>query len=223
MRTSRGTGAGDVKNSAFLLGIGAVAGALTVGFLAESAEPYFPERLQGQVLDCQEGPQYAPYRVAVLDEFEADWFAGELRQLKERPLYPASGADRTLRFTWLRSFHAQVTVRVETQADGSLKLFARRGPARVEEEGCDQGGLGCVVTRVLTAVEAARLEDARRLALDAPPQVCGGGLDGARWIVEATEGGQYEFRQRFSPRSGPVRDLGLTMLDLTGWEFAEVY
>lgn len=212
-----------MKDAAFLLGLSAVAAALSVGYLAESAEPYFPQRLQHQILDCPESPQNSPYQVAVLSDFEADWFAGELRQLRERPLYPAAGGARTLRFTWLRSFHAQVTVRVETQADGSLTLFARQGPSRVEQAGCDQGGRGCVVTRVLTAVEAARLEDARRLALEAPPQACGAGLDGARWIVEATGGGTYQFRQRFSPRSGPVRDLGLTMLDLTGWEFADVY
>lgn len=41
------------------------------------------------------------------------------------------------------------------------------------------------------------------------PLKCVGGVDGARWIVEATDGqGGYTFVHSHSPMAGPVREVG---------------
>ncbi|MEJ6789780.1 hypothetical protein BrevBR_09505 [Brevundimonas sp. BR2-1] len=194
---------------------------LFVAWYVEASVPFFPSSLQGQILKCSEGPQFADYEVSVLDDFEAEWFAGELRGLREKPLHPVLDAKSdTLRFTWLRSFHAPVVVRADRLPDGSVRLNAKR---LAGEGGCSLQGEGCEVSRTLKAAEITRLEEVRRAALAAPAQVCGGGLDGARWIVESTEDGGYRFAQRFTPQDGAIRELGLTMIGMTGWRFDRVY
>lgn len=194
---------------------------LFVAWYAEASIPFFPSFLEDEILECSEGPEYADYQISVLDEFEADWFAGELRGLREKPLYPVRDASSdTLRFTWLRSFHAPVAVRTDRLADGRVRLRAKR---LAGNGGCSLQGEGCEVVRILEASEVSRLDAVRRAALSAPPQVCRDGLDGARWLVESTDGGEYRFAQRWTPEDGPIRELGLTMLEMTGWGFETAY
>jgi hypothetical protein len=42
------------------------------------------------------------------------------------------------------------------------------------------------------------------------------GCDGADWILEAVKDGRYKLVIRWSPRNGPVRTLGLTMVNKLG-------
>ncbi len=194
---------------------------LFVAWYAEASIPFFPSSLKDEVLECQDSPGYPAYKISVLDEFEADWFAGELRGLREKPIYPVrhTSAD-TLRFTWLRSFHSPVVVRTDRLANGEVQLTARR---QAGMDGCSLQGEGCEVVRILTSAEVAGLEDVRRAALATPPQACRWGLDGAQWIVESTGDGEYQFAQRWAPEEEPIRDLGLAMLGMTGWQFDYVY
>jgi hypothetical protein len=56
-----------------------------------------------------------------------------------------------------------------------------------------------------------------------PAKLCDIGLDGSQWLLEAADSHGYHFVDRFSPESGGVRDLGLALLRLTGWEFKPIY
>jgi hypothetical protein len=50
------------------------------------------------------------------------------------------------------------------------------------------------------------------------------GTDGARWIIEAVEPSTgYTYINRWTPRDGPVREVGLHLLGLTGWKIDDVY
>ena len=139
-------------------------------------------------------------------------------------MFPAAADDTTVRFTWLRSFHADITIRAETHNDGRVRLHARRGPQRFDDRpGCAPGGEGCEMTRLLTGSEALRLTRAREAVLAGPVRDCRWGLDGARWIVESVDHGDYRFAHDWSPQEGAVRELGLLMLEFTGWEVEPVY
>jgi hypothetical protein len=51
-------------------------------------------------------------------------------------------------------------------------------------------------------------------------------FDGAQWIVEGVKGGTYHVVDRWTPKNGPVREIGLMMLeDLAKMELSakEVY
>src|SRR5207253_2179117 len=104
-------------------------------------QPYFPAALRRvAVADCDKGGQRWPSfgtsadfrREAgpVIPDFEADWYALHWRAAHERSLYEASTkpetrSTRTLRFTWLRTFHAPVIVRVDEVASGQIRLTAK--------------------------------------------------------------------------------------------------
>jgi len=36
-------------------------------------------------------------------------------------------------------------------------------------------------------------------------------LDGAQWVLEGVRNGTYKLVDRWSPKDGPIRDLGITM------------
>lgn len=46
--------------------------------------------------------------------------------------------------------------------------------------------------------------------------------DGARWILEANGADGYRFIDRWSAE-GPVREVGLHLIGLTGWTYDRVY
>lgn len=169
-----------------------------------------------------ETPGRAELKAGVLTGTEAAWFAGELRGLREKPLDPTeAGAADTLRFTWLRDAHAPVVIRADRLASGAVRLTAKRRPGR---DSCRIRDDDCEVSRLLTAVEVERLAAVRRAVVAAPPTGCWSGVDASQWIVESSAAAdRYRFAQRWSPQDGPIRDLGLALIDLTGWRFRDVY
>ena len=38
------------------------------------------------------------------------------------------------------------------------------------------------------------------------------GLDGSQWIIEGIQNGRYHIEDKWSPETGPIRDLGLAMV-----------
>lgn len=181
---------------------------------------FFPKALLTQEGECPAALDYPAATRPVIDEFEADWFAGELLAFHEDPLSPLQDQGRLhLRFTYLRSFHAAMMVRA-VETDGDIRLVAKW---MAGEDGCANGSPACTIDRILTKPEQARLEAAAAPLLGKPSFGCYGSLDGARWIVEASGRGDYRLWNQWSPEMGEVRDLGLTMLELTGWRLADVY
>jgi hypothetical protein len=199
-----------------------LAASLFAGWLAMASERYFPTSFYAAVEPCstEDGPFSDVMGQPILHESEADWFVGEFQGLHERPLFPANRKSTTLRFAMFRSFHAAVVVRVDQLPTGEMELTAKRA---VGDDGCGVDEAPCEVHRTLTSDERVRLQEAEKNAFAAPPRDCRGGVDGSRWLIEKSAGGQYDFAQRFSPETGRVRELGVTMLELTGWRFKEIY
>ena len=211
----------------------AVAALLVAGLLTGcTGASYFPPSLFEVGRPCDRGDGWTGQ--VVMDDFRSDWYSAHLRAAREPRLggeapYHSVGGIGVLRFTWLRSFDAPVMVRVEATADDSLRLTATElsgaggyGPGRVARR----------AERLLSADEAQRL----LAMLDGtgilePPRVCPPSdiedvlvyADGAHWIIEANGPGGYRFVDHHSPRSGPVHDLGLHLLGLTGWTYDRVY
>ncbi|MFY7719394.1 MAG: hypothetical protein ACOVQF_06420 [Brevundimonas sp.] len=210
-----------VRGYALVLSLGVIASALFAGWYSTTRVVYFAPALYDQEIDCGPG---GGGLTPVLDTFEADWYGGALRAFGEPSLYTASqkpDPPRTLRFTWLRSFHDPIVVRIDRSADGAALLIARQ---RVG--GRRPGAQTRELSRRLTADEVQRLDEVLvRAALpDQPPSACVRGTDGARWIIEAVEPSTgYTYINRWTPRDGPVREVGLHLLGLTGWKIDDVY
>ena len=162
----------------------------------------------------------------ILSEFESGWYSEQLRAAGEPSLYqmslkPRGAQDETLRFTWLRSFHpAVVIVRIEMGRAPRLIAAQLSGAG-----GYAPGTLAHNIDRALTPQEVARLRAAmsRTQVLAMPPRDCNRGLDGAEWLIEDVDSHGYHFIDRWTPEKGGVRELGLFLVGLTGWQIKPVY
>lgn len=184
-----------------------------------AGRPYFPPAMVAARSPCAEQAGDAPR--PVISSLERDWFTKHLRAAAEPSL--AMGARDVIRFTWLRSFHHTVSIRVEGLASARPRLWARE---LTGHGGYDAGKVGRRIERRLSPAEAAALRrtvSARNLFAQ-PPLECGNiGLDGAEWIMEGVDGRGYHLIVRWSPEAGPVREVGLAMLGLTGWRTEPIY
>jgi hypothetical protein len=214
-----------IRGYALVLTLLVLAAALFTGWYGNTRAVYFPASLMNQELICPPGSDVDS--VPVLSPFEVDWYSEELRSLEESSLYrpAAESASRhveTVRFTWIRSFHDPVVIRIDSYPDGATWLTAKRraigwvpGPTwerRLRRQLGPQE-----VERFASLLSSTRV-------LDQPAVDCRVGLDGARWIIEAASPrGDYTYKNRFSPESGPVHRVGLEMISLTGWKFDRVY
>lgn len=162
-----------------------------------------------------------------VDDFRAEWYAKVWRAADEPSLYLQSreartAARRTYRFTWLRTFHAPVTVRLDERDGGRFWMTAKRLSGA---GGYDPGQVADTVERMLTVDEARavleRLDSSKIMSAD--PVLCHYGADGAQWIFESVENGKLRYADRWAPKSDPVRDVGLIFLSLTGWKLEPLY
>jgi hypothetical protein len=164
-----------------------------------------------------------------ISESKDEWYSRHLRAAGEPSLFEAPRSPRpagaaTYRFTWLRTFHHPVVIRVEVERGRRARLVAKELSGH---GGYDPGEITRHVERKLSPDEARRLGSvlaATRL-LTWPARDCHGllGLDGSQWIVEARDRTGYHLVDRWSPEGGPIREVGELMLRLTGWQYGEVY
>jgi hypothetical protein len=170
---------------------GAVLLLLTLGNVGAFADPrYFPAGALGDD-----------------SAFIENWYSRQLSALKEQPLCcGVIDSHTTVRFTWLRSFHHPVAIRLFRSGDGRWLLTTKvAGGAG----GYKPGHLTTNVTRELKASETQRI-----LSLVAPatdywklsgteidePSSDGSIVlhaDGAQWIIEVLDGSAYHVVDRF--------------------------
>ena len=163
-----------------------------------------------------------------LDTFQLSWYGGALLALHEPPLYgarPAAGMT-VLRFLWLRSFHPEVAVRVESGPDrcrvvttvlgrrpdpavvgrsGSVPMEFRFAPV-ARRDSSDLPGRSCEPV-------LRRLRDAQFWSAHVTDSAQG--VDGAEWVLEGVSSTLYHVLTRWAPdRAGarPVRAAGLAFL-----------
>jgi hypothetical protein len=198
------------------------AGVLALSVLAgepgQQGPAYFPQALYEASRNC--GILGLGGRRAVMDDHSAHWYGGHLSAAGERPIF--ANRRSTLRFTWLRTFDAPVVVRIDRTGDGAVLMTATELSG---QGGYEPGTVARRVERRLSAQETAALDQMLRETdvLAQAPIECAIGLDGAQWVVESAGPSGYRFVERQSPSDGPVRELGLHLLALTGWTFGRTY
>ena len=153
-------------------------------------------------------------------------YSDQLQALKEPSLWELSKVRKvqTYRFLWLRTFNRPISVRLDINQNGTSLLTTK---ATSGQGGYKPGKLTMNKTRTLTKEQTAwfldRLAELGFWGLPAyeKPQEGVGlngektveiGLDGAQWILEGVKDGKYQVTDRWSPKSGPVRVLGIMML-----------
>jgi hypothetical protein len=144
-------------------------------------------------------------------------------------------AKQVVRFTWLRTFHQPVVIKMERLQDDSWTLRTKVASGAA---GFDPGSVIIDETRTLAKDEVASVQSklARGSAFWSIPStesltrvredgttVIVVSTDGARWVIEVRDVEAYHYVDRNSPKSGFVRDLGLMFISLSKREFGTVY
>ena len=151
-----------------------------------------------------------------LGAFVQCWYTEQLAAMGEPALFAhgAAGSDTIVRFTWLRTFHPGIAVRVTREAAGV-------SIAAVELDGAGGYAPGTVARRTNRILSSAEWQGVLRAASAAdvwraPSRDSISGLDGAEWVVETRTSRGYHLVARWSPTGGPYRELGLALLRLGG-------
>ena len=149
------------------------------------------------------------------DTFRNDWYSRHLRAMSEPILKPSDGT-RSYRFTWLRTFHHPVAVRVVATGNRA-ELFATELNGA---GGYDPGRVLRTKRLKLTSDQFKKLEGLVQQnnfwSLAAGEESMG--LDGSEWILEGVTD-KYHVVHRWTPQSGGVRVIGEEFLSLTGWHY----
>jgi hypothetical protein len=147
-----------------------------------------------------------------LDQNLRRWYSTVLGAMSEPSLSCDPPRGATYRFLLLRSFDTPIFVRVEAQKDGAILWAGVMGYMDKADK---------VVRSVRRNLSQAEWSQVTR-GLDAvgfwnlPTWVINYGRDGERWIIEGRDGSRYHVVDRWSPRAGPYRDIGLALLKLAG-------
>jgi hypothetical protein len=125
-------------------------------------------------------------------------------------------ADEAYRFTWLRTFHHPVAIRVSRFGGGStLSTVVLSGAG-----GYEPGKVLDTSHRFLSVVEFRELvnglEKAGFWSMPTNLRADLGGMDGARWIVEGRRPAGYWVVQRWSPDEGAYRQACLAFVKAAG-------
>jgi hypothetical protein len=171
-----------------------------------------------------------------MDAFKAQWYARQLQALQEPVLCCESlSGGRVVRFLWLRSFQHPVVIRLNEMTAGSWRLMTKTGSGA---GGGDPGTVATANERTLTAADAAALpalfkptswfwNTASAQAITtgkcAPDKTCvtltG---DGSQWIIEVRDGNRYHYVDRWSPKDGPVHEMGERLIALSQQNFGTI-
>jgi len=137
--------------------------------------------------------------------FTVQWYSSVLYTLGEKALWPADSKLMAYRFVWMRSFHDQVSITMyaRPESGGQLRLqIYRRVPGRLESR--TQALTKEQVRQVLALIKEANFWN---MTTEGGPQ----GNDGAEWVLEGVQGGQYHIVTRWDA-SGTV--FGKPLLEL---------
>ncbi len=191
---------------------------------AYAADDFFPPEYAILSYQCPEDGSAETRPIPFLSDFEQQWFSKHLRAAEEPSLFELSKNPHrsdSLRFTWLRSFHAPVIVRLTKGVGGNWRIMAKELSGA---GGYDPGKVKRKIDRELSVDEAAAVTALlTRSALPDQSGDCVIGVDGAQWIIERVDRDGYHFINRWSPSGGPVREIGEFLLNLTGWRHKPVY
>lgn len=174
--------------------------------------------------------------------FKTTWYSKHLSAMREPSLFRMARTDSNAvyRFTWLRSFHEPVAVRLTVHADGSGDLH---GVMLDGKGGYEPGKIKKSVDKKLKEKDTqdfqkrfALIEFWDRSITDnekgcwqwAPvrnswmriPTI---GCDGAQWIMEASVSNRYNIIERWTPESGALREAALELIRLSNLNVGEIY
>lgn len=140
------------------------------------------------------------------------WYSSVLYKLDEKPLWPPDPEQVIYRFTWMRSFHDQVSImmRVLPEGNGQLHLqIYKRAPQQLETR--TQSLSKEQVGQVMSLIKDAGFWE--MTTEGEGPQ----GTDGAEWVLEGVQGGKYHIATRWNANGTTYGKALLELLRLSDY------
>ena len=144
--------------------------------------------------------------------FKSNIYASYLKHARERKIVVPAAFD-TYRLTVVPANRRPVVVRIEVRA----KSVVIHATLLDGIGGYGATGINKSLDRTLTPIEAETFKRLAKAFDSVSTEQATRGFDGTYWLVE--HGGRsYQGSEAWQPDSGALRDLGLYMLELTGWD-----
>jgi hypothetical protein len=152
-----------------------------------------------------------------LDTFTDTWYSKMLFALQEPLLYNKTDNKISFRFTWLRTFHNPIAIRIENN-NHHYKLYWKKSSGA---GGYKPGKLTLNKSKEISEKEWNKFIELVNKAnfWDLPTDNNSGGLDGSEWILEGTSNEYYHFAFFWSPRGGNFYDCCNYLISLTDLSF----
>ena len=132
-----------------------------------------------------------------LDSFLVAWYSRQLFALKEPLIYGNKSQNEIYRFTWLRTFHNPITIRIERHGDNYILYWKLSDGAG----GYEPGELTTDKQKILDAktwqefINRLNQTDFWNLA----SKEVDFGKDGSEWILEGKTENKYQVVDRWTP------------------------
>jgi hypothetical protein len=204
------------RRDAFVLIAAALVASVMAVYASLGETPFFPASFQTTMGECPENEGVPAHRRPILEQHEASWFGAQLLLLHEEPLARAAAGKPTLRFSILSGGPTPVAVRVTEAEGGRLHLTGKWLQPCTDER-------GCVVEKLLSPAEQARLEAAVEPLLRLPSYGCHGAVDSSSAILEASDGDTHRIWYQRSSPNDDLRAAGEVFLQLAEWPLADEY
>ena len=152
------------------------------------------------------------------------WYTKQLNALEELSLYKQKIEEekKIFRFTWLRTFHNPISIRLEILQNGSGVLYSKMtdGAGGYEPGKIRENTIAKINKKEVEAfLELINMYDFWNI----PTQEKILGCDGAMWIIEGVWDPKYHLVERWSPKKGSIRAIGLFLLRLSGLDVKNIY
>ena len=134
----------------------------------------------------------------VLESFLDTWYSQQLFALREPVIFYEQTQNEIYRFTWLRSFHHPIAIRIERHADKYF-LFWKMG------SGAGGYSPGKLTVDKQISIDKAIWDEFKKWLEQSDfwnmqTNVRVFGADGAEWILEGKTNEKYHFVTRWSPK-----------------------
>lgn len=132
-----------------------------------------------------------------LDSFLVAWYSRQLFALREPVIYSDKSENEIYRFTWLRTFHNPIAIRIEKHGDEYILYWKLSNGAG----GYDPGELTIDKQKILDAktwqefISMLNQADFWKLV----SKEINYGKDGSEWILEGKTENKYQVVDRWSP------------------------
>ena len=151
-------------------------------------------------------------------------YSSILKALKEPSIYiqKSDVKKEIYRFTWLRSFHNPISIRVEIHDQNNAIIYTKETDRK---GGPDPGKIKIDAIKRISTNSVIQLKKKftyfKFWSLSVTEDSFG--LDGAQWIVEGLSRGNYHIVERWSPKKGSIKEIGLHFLEISGLDVKEIY